>query len=75
MKTNKDLIFTLGRMKYQVPEGSQIEFREGVYWINPNTFPVNSIARHDATHYGFRVERKHINFQKTKREVKNETQG
>jgi len=58
--TNKDLKFsTQGGMEILVPMGSRVETNKlkshGAYFVNPSVFPKDSIERHDATYYGFRV--------------------
>lgn len=44
-----------------VPKGSPVEKTNNEYWINPNIF-LDEVVKHDATHYGFRVQRKDIDF-------------
>lgn len=62
--TNKDLQLTKGLYSaipnciVDVPKGSKVQRRPSnpdEYYIDPCTFPPNSIDRHDATYYGFVV--------------------
>jgi hypothetical protein len=40
-----------------VPAGARLERNhwDGGYWVDPSSFPRDSIERHDADHYGIRV--------------------
>ena len=40
-----------------VPAGAPLErnYFDGGYWVCPSAFPKDSIAHHDANHYGIRV--------------------
>jgi hypothetical protein len=47
-----------GGTKYTVPAGAPVEPSKqvpGKYWVYPKFFAQDSMARHDATHYGFLV--------------------
>jgi hypothetical protein len=46
-----------------VPAGARLQrnpFEEGVFWVDPATFPAGSLERHDADHYGIRVRADNI---------------
>lgn len=60
--TARDLNFVVaGNSKYAVAAGAPVEPSKdtgpGYFgWVKPSHFPSGSMAHHDATHYGFRVQ-------------------
>lgn len=58
--TSRELYFeTQGGFEVYVPIGSIVETDKlsshGACFVSPNVFPLDSIEKHDATYYGFRV--------------------
>ena len=66
MVTNKELRIKKGAYSfldgqiYIVPKGSKVEKTNGEYWLSPSCF--TGIDKHDATYYGFRVNKDDIAF-------------
>lgn len=58
-RTKREIKFKCGNMVHTVPTGSPVEpikGEPGKYWVIPSAFPRNTIAHHDATYYGCRVD-------------------
>lgn len=71
MKTNKELTFKSAISETVIPAGARVDFIHGEYFINPADIPIieysgkqikNYSAIHEATYYGFRVNKSDIDF-------------
>ena len=64
LKTNRQITYnTFGGRSIVLPKGAKVEKNDrsfSGYFISPDNFDKNSMDYHDATHYGFIVQKEDV---------------